>query len=266
MLVFLIKYFFIIFGLFFPFFTTQAKLFQSDYLSFEIPETWTCKAFKQNWVCHDKYQNKKVEALITVTAKIAGTFDTKDNYLQYLQREKTWNYKGQEQIISKKLGEPKYIYPNKFPWVESTHLNSEIKSYISRYAGTVCCEKRPQQLGILVVLSAHENLWSKYAPIFIKAINSLRVLDIEKAISKVRAADSKQAGNEMASYINELFKEDSEKAGREDSFSSLSSPFNLALLGIGLLALLALFILKKKARAKKLKRKLRRRRRHKSKP
>ena len=264
MLIFLIKHFFIIFSLLFPFFTTQAKPFQNDYLSFEIPETWTCKPFDQNWVCHDKYQNKKVEALITVTAKIAGDFDTQDNYLKYLQQEKTWTSRSQEQITSKKLGEPKYIYPNKFPWVESTHLNSEIKSYISRYAGTVCCEKRPQQLGILVVLSAHENLWSKYAPIFIKAINSLRVLDIEKAISKVRAADSKRAGNEMASYIDTLFKEDLEEAG-QDSSSPLNSPFNLALLGIGLLALLALFILKKKARAKKRRRKLRRRRRHKSK-
>jgi len=79
----------ILFFLLSPLFS-QAKLFKSSYVSFEVPETWVCKAFEQNWVCHDKYQEKKVEALITLTAKIAGDFDKNDNYLNYLKQEKTW--------------------------------------------------------------------------------------------------------------------------------------------------------------------------------
>ena len=106
---------------------SQSKLFnKSSYVSFELPETWDCKAFEQNWVCHDRYQEKKVEALITLTAKIAGDFDKTDNYLTYLKQEKTWVTQTGEEITSKKMGsDAKYIYPNKFPWVEATHLNSE---------------------------------------------------------------------------------------------------------------------------------------------
>ncbi|MBC6414861.1 MAG: LPXTG cell wall anchor domain-containing protein [Bdellovibrionales bacterium] len=231
-------------------------------MSFEIPENWKCKSFEQNWVCHDKNQEQKLEALITVTAKIAGSFDTRDNYLKHLNNEKTWISRSQEEITSKKLGgDPKYIHPNKFPWVEGTHLSSEIKSYISRYVGTVCCPESSSQLGILVVLSAHETLWTKYVATFIKAINSLRVLNIEEAISKIRASDSMKSGDSMGSYIDDLLTEN--KEGQIKESSPLHSPFNLALLGIGALALGTFFLIKKR-KNKKQKRLRRKRRRKKS--
>ena len=238
--------------------TSQSKLFdKSSYLNFEIPDTWDCKAFEQNWVCHDKYQNKKMEALITVTAKIAGDFDKTENYLNYLKQEKTWVTQTGEEVVSQIVGnEAKYIHPNRFPWVEATHLNSEIESYISRYAGTVCCEDSSSQLGMLVVLSAHQDLWSKYSDIFLKTINSLKIKNIEEAISKVRASESAKATNQMGAYIDGLFQEDSAQSNSNSSF--LDDPLNLFLLGVILLALLAFYIIKKR-KSKKKKRRLKRR-------
>ena len=242
-------------------FPVQAKLFQNSYVSFEIPETWECKAFGTDWVCHSKFQQKKVEALITSTAKIAGPNDTREQYLAYLQQTKTWSNIKKEEITSKKIGEAKQVFINKFPWVDSIHKNSEVKSYISRYAGTVCCKDSSSQLGILVVLSAHEQHYTKYSGDFVKTINSLRVMDIEKAIFKVRAAQAGGAGAGMSDYLEGLFEEDS-AADREGAGSEILGlkPAEFGALAAAVLAVLAyLFIRKRRGLKRRRKRKRRRR-------
>ena len=255
-----LKSFLKLFALIFLFFyhPLQAKTFKNSYVSFEIPETWKCKPFGTNWVCHDKLQEKKVEALITSTAKIAGSLDTREQYLNYLKQEKTWYTNKKEQITSKKLTPAQEVFINKYPWVDSVHKNSEVKSYISRYVGTVCCEDSSSKLGILIVLSAHEDHYTKYSPIFIKAINSLKVLDIEEAIVKVRAHEAMNRSDGMDNYINSLIN-DEEPPIDEESFLGLNlSPANLALLVLGLIALTALFLLRKKRKRSRRKRKSRR--------
>ena len=238
----------------------QAKLFKNSYVSFEVPDSWKCKPFGTNWVCHDEFQEKKVEALITSTAKIAGSLDTREQYLNYLKQEKTWYTNKKEQISSKKLTEAKEVFINKYPWVDGIHKNSEVKSYISRYVGTVCCKDSSSKLGILIVLSAHEDHYTKYSPLFIKAINSLRVLNIEEALVKVRASEAMNRANNMANYVDSLLGDEEEALiDEEDNFLGLKlSPFNLALLIIGLIALSALWLLKKKRKRRKKRRKGRR--------
>lgn len=188
--------------------SANAKLFQNTYVSFEIPEEWECKSFGTDWVCHSQLKGKNVEALITSTAKIAGPNDTLDEYKAYLERPKSWSLK-KEQIVSEKWRDPKKAFINKFPWVDSIHKNSEIKSYISRYVVTVCCQNTSSKLGILVVLSAHQDHYTKYSADFIKTVNSLRVMDIEKAISKVRVSQMSENSG-MSSYMDSLFADDSE--------------------------------------------------------
>ena len=228
--------------------SSPAQAFQSDYVSFKLPETWECKQFGTSYVCHDKLQQNKVEALITVTAKIAGAFDTHENYLQYLQTEKVWKNKSGETITSKPLSTAKYIYPGKYMWVDSIHKNSEVKSYISRYAGTVCCEDSSSKLGILLVLSAHEEHWKKYASLFLEAINSVKVLDVEKAVSKVRAAEAADSTVGMDGYLEGILEEE----GAEGAFGNegmgeegfLSDPSSLAIFGLVGLAVLGYLFLK----------------------
>ena len=227
--------------------TAQAKLFQNSYISFEIPETWNCKAFGSDWVCHSKLQNKQVEALITSTAKIAGSMDTLNDYLNYLQQEKTWVNIKKEQITSKKIGEVKKTFINRFPWVDGIHKNSEVKSYISRYAGTVCCKDSSSKLGILVVLSAHQDHYTKYSGEFVKTINSLRVMNIEKAIAKVRANQSSGVEADMSSYLEGLFDDSQGEAIKGTSSKIFGLNFSqLALLGLIFLIILIYLIMKKK--------------------
>lgn len=247
-------YFFTLFILFSPF-PVNAKLFQNSYISFEIPEMWECKAFGTDWVCHSKLQEKKVEALITSTAKIAGINDTREQYLAYLQQEKTWFNVKKEEITSKKMVEAKQVLINRFPWIDSVHKNSEIKFYISRYAGTVCCKDSSSKLGILVVLSAHQDHYKKYSADFVKTVNSLRVLDIEKAISKVRASQASGSSAEMSDYLEGLFDDDSQAdlEGIEGEIFGLK-PTEWGLLGLVLLSGLAYFMIKRRKGKKSRKR------------
>ena len=231
----------------------HAQLFKNSYVSFEIPDTWKCKPFGTNWVCHDALQEKKVEALITSTAKIAGSLDTREQYLNYLKQEKTWYTNKKEQITSKKLTEAKEAFINKYPWVDSIHKNSEVKSYISRYVGTVCCKDSSSKLGILIVLSAHEDHYTKYSSLFIKAINSLKVLDIGKAIVKVRASEAMNEANDMAGYIDSLLTEEEPLMDKEGFLGLNLSSESMALLILGLIALSTLFLLRRKKRKKKRK-------------
>ena len=238
-------------------FQSPAKLFQNTYVSFEIPEEWECKAFGTDWVCHSKLVGKNVEALITSTAKIAGTSDNLRAYQEYLGNPKSWVNMKREQIVSTKLQEPKKAFINKFPWIDSIHKNSEIKSYISRYVVTVCCQNTSSKLGILVVLSAHQDHYTKYSADFIKTVNSLRVMDIEKAISKVRAAQAAGASG-MSSYMDSLFADDSDADDLEGASKSGVifglSPVQFVSLAALALAGLAYFIIKgrkRKSRRKK---------------
>ena len=218
---------------------SQAKLFKNSYISFEIPDTWECKAFGTDWVCHSKFQEKKVEALITSTAKLAGGSDTLEAYLAHLQQPKTWTNRKKETLTSKKIVEAKRVFINKFPWIDSTHQNSEIKSYISRYAGTVCCKDSSSQLGMLVVLSAHQDHYTKYANIFLKVVSSLRVMDIEKAISKVRAFQAEGAESGMSSYLEGLFDDSGTDMEGEES----AQIFGMDAKTVGALALIAFTVL-----------------------
>ncbi len=232
------------------------KLFQNSYVSFEILDGWDCKAFGTDWVCHSQLQKKKVEALITSTAKIAGQYDTLDEYLSYLQQPKTWSNSKQEQLTSQKIKAGK-VFINKFPWVDSIHKNSEIKSYISRYAGTVCCKDSSSQLGILVVLSAHQEHYKKYSSAFIRTVNSLKVMDIEKALSKVREAQAVGAGDGMAHYLEGLFEDDSSENLDGYGAGSNSIPWG-GVLGASGLAGLGYWIMKRRKKRRPAKKSRRR--------
>ena len=228
---------------------TQARLFKNSYISFELPsETWECKAFGTDWVCHSKLRGNNVEALITSTAKIAGPSDTIDDYQSYLQQPKSWSNVKKEQIVSEKIGDAKKAFINKFLWVDSIHKNSEIKSYISRYVATVCCENTSSKLGILVVLSAHQDHYTKYSADFVKTVNSLRVMDIEAAISQVRASQAGGGAEGMSSYMDSLFADDTEAdlgASGQEGVLGLS-PMELGGLGLIALAGLGYFFIKKR--------------------
>ena len=221
------KNFFVFFVFAFFQLSVEAKLWGNSYVSFEIPETWECKSFGTDWVCHTSLKKEKLEALITSTAKLAGPGDSLEQYQAYLEKEKTWSNIKEERITSQKLTPTEKVFINNFPWITSTHKNSEIKNYISRYVITVCCENSSTKLGILVVLSAHQNHFTKYSSDFIKAVNSLRVTDIQNAVEKIREFHGDTQSNQaLREYMENIFTEDPESLILPSDTQSKEQPFN----------------------------------------
>ena len=254
------RQFFCIFIVFIFVCPVYAKEYKNSYVSFDIPKLWECKDFGTDTVCHNKSQEKNVHAFVTTTAKIAGESDTLDGYQSYLEQEKTWSNSKGEELTSKKVTPPKKIFIHKFPWVFGIHKNSEIKTYITQYVGTVCCEDTSSKLGILVSLNVNEEHYTKYSRDFLKIVNSLKVMDIEEAIAKVRAAQA--MGEGMEGYLEGLFDEDLEDSsdGQGEDIFGLDNKKKLGLMGLAALGgLIAYRILKKRGRKKR-----RSRRRHRS--
>ena len=170
----------------------KAKIFNSSYISFEIPEDWNCKQEKTEWLCHKSNisgkSKSKIEAIIILTAKEAApNVDTIQSYENYLKSNKA-SIKGSkvERVHNKKIS------INNDLWVDALQLNSEAPDFYTRYMATV---KTALGLGILVTFSAHKKLYTKYNSVFTRAINSLRVTGSKKALSFKSGSSAIGPGN-----------------------------------------------------------------------
>ena len=182
---------------------SQGKIFNTSYVSFEIPENWQCKSFGTDQVCHSTHSQKEKEAMIILTAKIAGTLDTLETYTNFLQQPREGLTRAKQSFRSKVIHTKKVVINNHF-WVDGFHKESEIPSYYTRYIVTTCCQKQESQLAILVTYSAHVNHYTKYASDFLKSINSLRVLNTQKAIEKMKSLGTGENLGSISAYMEDL--------------------------------------------------------------
>ena len=182
--------------------SAPAKTFQSSYLSFEIPESWKCKSFDTDWVCHSTLSKKQKEAMIILTAKEAGTLDTFAQYNTFLKSPRN-NVTKSGKPYKSKIVHVNTVSINGQPWVDGFHKGSEIPTYYTRYLVTTCCPKNPQKLAILITYSAHEKHYPKYAQQFLKSIKSLRVSkeNIQKAIGKMNRLGRGEAVGNVGNYM-----------------------------------------------------------------
>ncbi len=244
---------------------SQGKLFNTSYVSFEIPENWKCKSFGTDWVCHSTLSRQEKEAMIILTAKIAGSLDNFQTYENFLKQPRE-GFTRAKQAFKSKVIHTKKVFINNHAWVDGFHKESEIPSYYTRYIVTKCCQNEPSKLAILVTYSAHLNHYTKYASDFLKSINSLRVLNIKKAISKMKDLGTGENLGSVSSYMEDLLDEESlegEGRGSGTLFGLTGSQFGLLLLialGLGFYAFIKTRK-KGKKRDKKNKRRSRRERR-----
>jgi hypothetical protein len=158
--------------------TAQAKLFTSQYCQFELPLGWVCSLEGSEYVCQSTNEERKKEAIIILAAKIRGEQDTLRDYQTYLKKTKTFQIPGgKTQISDPKYTEKKVI--NGHQWIDSLHLASEIPGFYTRYLATV-----KEDLGIAVTFSVAKDLYSTYAEVFDRVINSLRVFRQAKVALK----------------------------------------------------------------------------------
>lgn len=170
--------------------TARAALFQNSYVSFELPNNWSCKLDGTEWVCISQYADKSKEAIIILAAKEAGPTDSLPAYVTHLKTPRTLIDKSGKPVSSNVLQVRERQIAN-HPWVDGMHLGSEIASYYTRYLATV-----KDRLAILVTFSAHKEHYTKYSADFLKSIESLRVIASKDLLEPRPRMSQGPTGNE----------------------------------------------------------------------
>lgn len=230
----------------------QGKLFNNSYISFEIPKNWICKPFNATWVCHSKLARKQKEAVIVMVAKEAGALDNLSQYQAFLKNPRDVKKKGKNIIIKSKMIHVKQKLINSQPWVDGLHRGSEVPTYFSRYLVTKCCGNSAMKLGILVTLSSQKDHHTKYANDFLKVINSLRVMDINKTLKNLKSFGKGENVGQVSKYIEEVMSESEDDINPEGEGTVMFGLDGMSLAGLGLSFLITFMMLMRKLRKKKL--------------
>jgi len=147
---------------------SNAKTFRNAYLSFELPDTWSCQLEHTEWVCRSDNEKESKEAIIILTAKEAGPTDSLDSYSGHLNSPKPLQGTGNPSQVTSPA---KQTTVNDHTWVDGLHLNSEVQNYFTRYLASI-----KDRISVLVTLSAHKDVYTKYSADFVKVVQSLRII------------------------------------------------------------------------------------------
>ena len=180
-------------------YSAQAVIQCTSYVCFDRPKTWTCRAEGVHLICHNKIKKLAKEAVIIAVAKETGRQDSVSQYISYLKNKKEFKTK-KGKAINSKVFHSKQRTLNRHLWADGFHLDSEIPNYYTRYLGST-----KQGLAVLVTYTAHKKKWSKYSKDFNKSIQSLRFLNVEESLKKLRLARKGQLGRKgIRDYLEDV--------------------------------------------------------------
>jgi hypothetical protein len=148
----------------------EAKRFRNSFVSFELPTNWECSVEGTDWLCFSKFEDKTKEAIIVLTAKVAGPTDSLEEYERYLKQPHPIRGRGDAPLESIPQTAKRRMI-NNFEWVDAMHLNGEVENYYTRYVGTI-----KNGLAVMVTLSAHKAFYTKYSADFLRVVESLDIV------------------------------------------------------------------------------------------
>lgn len=185
----------------------QAKIFKNAYISFEMPDSWDCKAQTPQWTCRSTDPTEAREAVIILVAKEVGPTDSFPLYEAHMNTSQTVSYKNGTTITSRVVYKAQQNRYNNHTWLDGLHQDGEVRHYFTRYLATI---KGP--IAVLVTFSAHNRFYSKYSPSFINTINSLKIIEPKNFLQK---GEGRPGGNEFVGNPNmgngmEIIGDDSE--------------------------------------------------------
>lgn len=150
--------------------SAHGKTFQNSYVSFEVPDNWTCLQEGVAWTCTPSGPIESKEAVIVLASKVAGPEDNLYNFLNYLKQPKKIPTRvGTPMPSSVAYAQERVLAGHK--WIQAQHVGSEIQEFMTLYLATV-----KDQLAILVSFSAEQSHYRKYNPVFDKAMKTLKIV------------------------------------------------------------------------------------------
>ncbi len=171
-----------------------AAKFANQFTQFELPAQWQCTLEGTEWVCNHTLKSKEREALVVLTAKLRGDQDTVDKYLLYLKLAKTYQSPTGKTITSK-VKDASKISMDGIDWVDSTHMESEVPNYLTRYLATV-----KEDIAVLITYSVQSDKVALYQKDFDAMVKSLKIFR-KKQLAENPAAGAKADLSKVAAQI-----------------------------------------------------------------
>jgi hypothetical protein len=158
-----------------------AKTFQNSYVSFEVPNDWTCTQEGISWTCSPQAVAASKDALILVSCKVAGPEDNLTNFKNFLSQPRNIPSKVGTPMPSRVLYAQERVLDNTH-WIQAQHLGSEVQDYYTLYLATV-----KAQLAILVSFHADKDRYQQYNPIFEHAMRTLKIVATQEYLFPKKA-------------------------------------------------------------------------------
>lgn len=147
---------------------SQAAKFSNRFLEFEAPNNWTCLLEGAEWVCQNKDQTAKREAIIILAAKLKGPQDSIAQFIDYLEKEKRYTSIQGKPVKSEKKY-TKELVINEWSWADSLHLESELPGFYTRYLATT-----KEDIAVLVTYSIAKDKYATYKDTFDNMVKTLK--------------------------------------------------------------------------------------------
>lgn len=203
----------------------HAKNFKNAYISFDMPDSWDCKAQAPEWVCRSTDPVEAKQAVIILTAKEIGPTDTFPLYEAHLNTSQTVRFKNGTTLNSRVVYKSQYNRYNNQTWIDGLHQDGEVKHYYTRYLATL---KGP--IAVLVTFSAHNKHYAKYSPSFINTIKSMNIVEPKNFLQR---NENRPSGNEFVGNPN--VGSGMDVIGDESPLTNLGGSGSEKMLGIAIL-------------------------------
>lgn len=210
----------------------EAKTFQNSYVSFEVPDNWSCLQEGVAWTCAPSNPVAGKEAVIVLAAKVAGPEDNITNFLTFLKEPKKIKTHVGTTMPSQVMYAQQRVLAG-LPWVQAQHMGSEIQEFYTLYLATV-----KDQLAILVSFSAEKSKYAAYNPVFDRAIKTLKIVANQKLLMpKSQMGPNEQFGIQGAGPVP-LGGDENMVAPppRKMNLGTVAMVFSLTVLILGLIA------------------------------
>lgn len=143
----------------------SAATFENSYLTFEMPQDWSCEREETEFVCQpDRIAGRPADAIMILTAKLIGPDDTLASYLRRFAPNSP------DAACSSPIQPARLATINATTWVDATCLGSEIPNYVTRYVATA-----RDGIAVLFTFSAHRTRHDALLGAAMQAVYTLRV-------------------------------------------------------------------------------------------
>lgn len=227
-------------------FDVSAKKFANNYIEFDMPDNWLCRAEGGQYVCQPASPVQSKEAIVVMAAKHKGPDDEMERYKARLNEKKeVKDIKGNKYASTVKY--TKYTPIKGTIWLDSMHESSEVPGFITRYLATV-----QKGAGILVTFSAHKSVIDNYNAAFLQMVNSIKISDNIPAAEVAVSADmTKLGGNVVAGSVATAGKASTGKGDKRDINVTLDKSGNGRMyLILGLVALVIIIVIIRRRKKK----------------